>query len=168
MTGAVIGAAAVDTWGHARGTQDLDLLVDFQPDDVRKIKDAIPLVGGVLDMQWERSYPDENRMIRFRVAGIQVDLLRPLLPLSREALARRKRRRCYGAEAWVVSLVDLLLLKLQLGRPRDIDDVVALLVAHPEMLESHTLLGEIKQLHLGREWKEVSDRVRDTLRNPLA
>lgn len=168
LRGAVIGAAAVDSWGHARGTQDFDLLVDFQPEDVHRIKESLSSVGGTLDAQWERSYPAEDRMIRFRVAGIQVDWIRPLLPLSREALARRKRKRCYGAEAWVVSLVDLLLLKLQLGRPRDIDDVVALLVAHHELLESPTLLEEVKQLHLGREWKVVSDRVREALRDPLA
>lgn len=163
----LIGATAVDAWGHARGTHDVDLLADFLPEDLPRIRNAMTAVGGTLDVQWAKENPLEDRMVRFRLRGVQIDLLRPLTPSARKALGRRKRKQCYGVTAWVVSLEDLLLMKLQVGRPRDVDDAVSLVIANPQLMDSQLLLAEIKQLRLGSEWRDLSERVAASLADPL-
>ena len=159
--GALMGATAVDAWGHARATQDIDMLLDFTSEERDMVASAVVAMGGEIDADWARENPREDRMLRFRMEGIQVDVLRPFPPMSRDLLNRRKRRRCYGVDAWVLSLEDLIVLKLQVGRPRDI--VVALLVGHPELLSSEELLARLEFLRLGPEWQDVCKRIVETV-----
>lgn len=151
----VIGAAALAAHGVFRSTQDLDLLVTdpriLDPSlwsgvelpgfevDVRKGIDDDPLSGVVRidedvgdDRDWETPL-------------LCVDIVVIDQPWTRGIVSGEGPLVMVGdLEIESVSLVDLALLKLYAGGPRDRSDLLALLVEYPE-----------------RAWRnEVSDRLK--------
>ncbi len=66
-------------------------------------------------------------------SGMSFDVLATLNPMAGEMLRRRQRRSLGPLEVWCVCVEDLIILKLQAARPRDLDDAVALVAANKDL-----------------------------------
>jgi len=137
----VVGGVAVVLHGHMRMTRDLDLVVDLEPENLRRTLEVLQELEyrprapvGLLDFldpARRRSWIDQKGMRVFslwssRLRATEIDLFAEA-PFDFEAAAARAVHVAVGEESVaVVSLEDLLALKLRAGRPVDLADVEAL------------------------------------------
>ncbi len=156
LTPVMIGGMALDAYTASRATMDIDLLADFPPESLDRIRECVIASGGRLD---DAADQGETRMLRFYVIGIQVDLLRAWEPEMKMLLKRAEERQCLGMALRVPALVDFIMHKLRTGRPRDLDDAIRLLVANRQSADRELLEAEVQRLHLTDEWNVVRDTV---------
>jgi hypothetical protein len=125
---ALIGALAVGAHGHPRATDDVDFVCPAEPKEIQS-----RLKAGGLESSVRRGDVLEGALrscVYGTASGIRFDVLFPPVPIDWEStvllpLNRRSRLR-------VVSLYDLIRLKLRAGGPQDVVDIVHLLRRHPE------------------------------------
>lgn len=130
----LIGGLAVQTHGHVRTTNDADLLPDPDPANLERLAAALralearPLNPGAEDVEvdakmlpratiWQFSTPDGGVDVIHEAPGA-----RSFAELSERAL----HVRLGDIDVPVVSLDDLIHMKLARGRPLDLADVAAL------------------------------------------
>lgn len=124
---ALIGGLAVAAWGAPRATEDIDLLADVRPSP--ELNAALRATG--FEAEWRHGDPDDPvpLLLRLRSAsGPEIDVICATLGWEREILSRSIRIRIPGdLEIPVVSVEDLIVLKLMAGGPGDLADVADLL-----------------------------------------
>lgn len=126
---AVIGGLAVAAWGVPRATEDIDLLADATPTSAN-LDLALRQAG--FEPEWHRGGPDDPvpLLLRLRDAtgGPEVDVVCVTRQWEQELLQRAVTVRVPGGpEVRVVSVEDLIVLKLLAGGPGDLADVADLL-----------------------------------------
>lgn len=137
----VVGGLAVVLHGYLRTTMDLDLVVQLEPENLRKALQALEGLGyqpvapvPLLDFAEPRmreSWIREKNMIVFSLwlpdgPVFKVDLF-VSEPFDFEATYRRAVQVDLGrTTARVVALEDLIALKREAGRPQDLADLQAL------------------------------------------
>jgi len=142
----VVGGVAVVLHGHMRMTRDLDLVVDLDPENLRRVLEVLqgleyrpraPVeLFDFLDPARRQSWIEQEGMRVFslwstRLRTTEVDIFAEP-PFDFEEAAARAARVVVGGETVpVVSLEDLLALKLRAGRRVDLDDIEALRRLHP-------------------------------------
>jgi len=131
----LIGGVAVAAHGHVRGTEDVDLVPDPEPDNLLRLGNA--LVG--LDARrllgdGEPFGPaDHNALAARRNLSLltrngQLDIVQHAtgLPSYQELAERAITIEAFGLTLRVISKSDLIATKRSRGEPRDLDDVSAL------------------------------------------
>jgi hypothetical protein len=123
----LVGGLAVGSHGYIRGTKDVDFVVRAPLDEIRKrlLKHGIAAVVSNGDPM-----EGDFACLRAMVDDVRVDAMPPLVALSWERgievpLSKTRRLR-------VVDLEGLYRLKLKAGGPKDLMDVAALALRHPE------------------------------------
>ena len=131
---AVIGGVAVVLYGYVRFTKDIDLLIDFSKENVKRFgeflkkldfRPGVPI--GIIDMSdsekrryWVRE--KNAKVITFYnpdVPFLQIDVL-----ITRDLADLKKTRRKIGDfEVSVVDYDDLLKMKKETARPTDLIDI---------------------------------------------
>lgn len=141
----LIGGLAVSAWGHVRATEDIDFVSSLEPGELqRRLTDhGIPTElrrGDLLeaDLPW---------VLHGKVGSVSFQILPPLISIAWENATRVTLPG--GGELRIVSLADLIKLKLRAGGPRDLWDVAELLRRYPEMRDD------------AREWASGLDRLRE-------
>ncbi len=130
----LIGGIAVQTHGHVRMTNDADLIPAPDPENLRRLADALnALDARVLNVGHEdeevtaRMLP-RSTIWQFSTREGGIDVMhevpggRAFPELSAEAL----RIKLGEIEVPVVGIDDLIRMKLARGRPQDLQDVAAL------------------------------------------
>ena len=126
---AVSGAVAMATYGVVRATKDLDILV-VAP-QVR-----LPEVFAIVrergfhgeDAEMLRGLR-ENGYAELTAGPVRVEILGPVLPYHRTLPDRAVPVEISGTRVPIVSLEDLVVLKMLWRRPKDIPDIHSLLAA---------------------------------------
>ncbi|MCU0345627.1 MAG: nucleotidyltransferase [Saprospiraceae bacterium] len=123
----LIGGFAVNAYGHARNTGDLDLWVNDTPDNrqaLGKACAAAGIAGGELlaDMQWAPGWTG------FHLPnGFKVEIMGHLKSFTKAdfpaCFAKAKKISFDGVEVPLIHLADLLKEKAATGRPKDLEDV---------------------------------------------
>ena len=140
----VVGGLAVVAHSYTRFTADVDLALSFAEDNLARAVAALEALGfqprvpvafsTLLDAEQRRHWTSERAMVAFSVWSpayplTEVDIhLAPPLP-DFDALDERAvtRRLGGGLPIRVIGRADLIALKRAAGRPKDLDDVRALL-----------------------------------------
>jgi hypothetical protein len=137
----VVGGVAVVLHGHLRTTGDLDLVVELSPDNLGRALGALEQSGfrprppvplrSFADPEARRSWIETKNLQVFSLwhpdlAGFEVDLFVEEPFDFDEAWGRRVEVDLARTTAPVVSLQDLLDLKMAAGRARDLEDVAVL------------------------------------------
>ena len=137
----VVGGVAVVFHGHLRTTGDLDLVVDLSPDNLARALDALERSGfqprppvplkSFADPETRRSWIETKNLQVFslwhpELPGFEVDLFVEEPFDFDHAWTRRVEVELAGTTATVVGLEDLLALKREAGRARDLEDVAVL------------------------------------------
>ncbi len=128
----IIGGQAVLLYGEPRLTKDIDITIGV---DVTRLPDVLALVRA-LNL---RTLADPDTFTKQTMvlpclepeSGIRVDLIFSFTPYEQQALARAHSVRIGGADVRFVSLEDLVVHKIIAGRPRDLDDIEAVLRKNP-------------------------------------
>jgi hypothetical protein len=144
---AVVGGLAVGVWALPRATRDVDLYAEL-PDDargavVRELRRRgfdVP----AMDAELQQFGVFRSKLIEERVF---LDVFDAVGPLGEAILSRRRQVTTEGHDIWFASAEDLALLKVFSDRPRDHDDLVALLSVPGSSLD----LGYVEK------WVEVLD-----------
>lgn len=121
----VIGGFALILHGYARGTMDLDLLIDPSPVNVRKVKAALSLLADNAAAQVDDT--DVERYVVVRVADeVVVDLMAKAAGVGFEEIVKGAlSREIEGVAIPFASASDLIRTK-DTVRPKDKSDVLFL------------------------------------------
>lgn len=128
---AVIGAVARNAWAPPRATTDLDLTISAQPETLAAIETALRALGytAVRRQQAEPTDPLPDILI-FRGEEAdprQVDLLVAKTAFEEQVIARAECVAIGPCDVPVSSPEDLVVYKLLADRPRDREDIRAVL-----------------------------------------
>jgi predicted nucleotidyltransferase len=123
----LIGGLAVSMWGVARATLDVDLSVWVESSDLEHRVAQLcarldPLPANPLEfVARTRTLPVNTSQ------GVRADIIFAVLPFEREAIARAQPKETGGRKVPVVSIEDLVLMKLISEREKDQEDAHQLL-----------------------------------------
>lgn len=152
----LIGALALGAWGQVRATQDIDVLILFEDDELIKLEDQLHPLGFTRDTEWSEANPLlREQMVRFRHAAYPLDLLSARDAHDREVLHRRREISLGEFSVWVCSPEDLILLKLKIGRPRDFEDAMSVVQLQGANLDMDYVWGWADRLGLHGELQYV-------------
>jgi hypothetical protein len=121
----VVGGFAIILHGYARGTMDLDLLIDPSPPNVRKVKTALSVLPD--NAAAEVDDTDVERYVVVRVADeVVVDLMAKAAGVTFAEVAKGAvTREIDGVAVPIASVPDLIRTK-DTVRPKDKNDVLFL------------------------------------------
>jgi hypothetical protein len=138
---ALIGGLAVVLRARARLTRDVDFLVSVP---AGRLDDLLSCAGRA-GLSWDEAEVRKfspGGLLRFRSPpdaqaglGVSIDVLFADDAFSACVLRRATRVSVGEASIPVATVEDLVLMKLDANRPRDLDDVLALVDAHRDTLD---------------------------------
>jgi predicted nucleotidyltransferase len=138
----VVGGVAVVLQGYLRTTADLDLVVDLEPRNLAVAVAVLERLGfhprppvalrAFADADERTRWIDEENLQVFslwhpEMPGFEVDLFVKMPFVFDEAFARASVARLGNSDVTVASIDDLIAMKQEAGRPRDLEDIHALL-----------------------------------------
>ena len=136
----LIGGLALNAWGVVRGTKDVDIAADPDPDNLNTVAKVVADLNGFVQR------PDAMAGSAFSIAGLlaqgervlietqlgPLDVVQGLdgVPPYAELRARAIEVELADISLWVCSLEDLRAMKRAAGRTRDLADLEDLAAAH--------------------------------------
>lgn len=145
----ITGGLAANYYGCPRATYDLDLVVEL---DAASAKRLIELASRARFRLHEGEVlmltKVGNRFVMESFEKYRVDFWLVKTAFDREIFKRRRHARIFGMLVWVSTPEDLILQKLRSARPRDLEDVQAILVRHSGKLDESYLRQKAAELDL--------------------
>jgi Nucleotidyl transferase AbiEii toxin, Type IV TA system len=123
----VVGGHALAFHGHPRFTKDLDVFVDFSPENAQRILEALQDFGfGSVGLTAE-DFSSPGRIVQLGVAPNRIDLMTAIDGVSfEEAWAGRVAGHFGKQPVAYIGRTEFLRNKRAAGRPQDIADIAAL------------------------------------------
>jgi hypothetical protein len=127
---AIMGGIAVRVYGIPRATFDVDFTTAIARENLPELFRRVQALGYTVPEPYWSGWLDQvggmplakfSLYIAERI--IDIDIFLAESHFQRTVLARRKRTKLNGVNAWLVSPEDLILFELLASRPRDIADV---------------------------------------------
>ena len=125
----VFGGQAVLVYGEPRLTRDIDVTLGVDPGELARVLDAVESLGLRVLTDNAAEFVRETLVLPAidPETGIRVDFVFSLSQFERAAIERSGPIDVEGIGVQFVSLEDLIVMKLVAGRPRDLEDVAAIL-----------------------------------------
>ncbi len=150
----LFGAQAALLHGAARLTADVDVTVDAGAHAAADLIAALQSAGFTLRVAEAEEFIARTRVIPLvhTPSGIPVDVTLAGTGLEELFLQRAQVRDIEGVSIRVASAEDLVVMKVLAGRGKDLDDIRAIISAHPTDLDLALIRNTLKQLEqaLGR------------------
>jgi hypothetical protein len=156
------GSFASAFYGTARSTQDIDFVIQANPEQLRTF------IGGLaageyyadLDSALEAEQQQSMFNVIDQVTGWKIDFVMPKQRrYSQEEFRRRQRVTLHGVPLFMTTAEDTIISKLEWARlgqsQRQIADVVAILQVRWNELDHSYLDKWITELSLKMEWNEA-------------
>jgi hypothetical protein len=156
------GSFASAHYGAPRSTQDIDLVIEATPAQLRAFIDSLSSNGYYADLH--AALEAHKRQSMFNVidltTGWKIDLIiRKSRAYSREEFGRRQRFSLNGVPLFVASAEDAIISKLEWARlaqsRRQIEDVAAVLRVRWDGLDHSYLEKWIAELGMEKEWSDA-------------
>jgi hypothetical protein len=156
------GSFASAHHGSPRSTQDIDLVIEADPAQVRRFIQNLPADEYYADL--DAALEAHQRQSLFNVidlaTGWKIDLIiRKSRAFSQEEFRRRQRINLRGLPLFVASAEDTVIAKLEWSKlaqsQRQIEDVAAILRIRSESLDRSYLEKWIGELGLEKEWDDA-------------
>jgi len=154
----VVGALAAGCHGLPRPTRDVDVMVVANPGEMRRLTELV-LAAGFEKVKSARQPALEEKLVVESGEGYRVNISQTKTEHDVEAVKRSKKISVFGVDIWVVSPENLILQKLVLGRPGDINDAVAVLIRQKRKLDVEYLNGWASNLKVSDELRELMEKV---------
>lgn len=121
----VVGARALQLWGSARATRDIDILIEPTEENARRVLDALATTGYGFAKEWAAAEV-ARKLVTIIGDSPRVDILTLAWSVRyRDAIRTAERFEVEGVEIPTASLDDLMASK-RTGRPQDVADLVVL------------------------------------------
>jgi hypothetical protein len=156
------GSFASAYYGAPRSTQDVDIVIEATPEELRFFVESLSSNQYYVDL--ETALEADRRQSMFNVidlaAGWKIDLIiRKSRSFSREEFGRRQLISLQGAPIFIATVEDVVIAKLEwskLGHSRrQIEDVAAILRARSDSLDHSYLEKWIDELELRQQWGDA-------------
>jgi len=122
----IIGATAFPVHGYARATLDIDLFIRPEPENARRTLKALKEFGYDVTDLTEDDLLSKKVLIRQYL--VETDIHPFVQGVTFDQVRRHRFPGTYGNEkVWYASLEDLIAMKRAAGRPKDLEDLKALL-----------------------------------------
>lgn len=164
---AVIGGIAVIAYGHARLTADIDCAVAAPLEELTQVFDAFVAAGFEPREEDALAFAQESLvlLLRHRDTGVAIDVSLAQLGFELAALKAAVPQKYGRVTIRVPRVTDLLIYKLVASRPKDLQDVEALLALGYEVDAariSSTLAAFDEVLDTDRrgEWLRLTEKKR--------
>jgi hypothetical protein len=129
-----VGGMAVSLLGQPRATQDIDVVVwlgERPLDSFVRAGEGRGFVGRIADVV---EFATRSRVILLRHgSGVGVDVSCGALPFEREMIERARAVEVGGVRVKVPTPEDLIIMKAVAQRPKDLNDIEALLRVHKSL-----------------------------------
>lgn len=132
----LFGAQAALLYGVARFTADVDVTVHLRDEDPKALVEALSAAGFQMRVSGE-DFIERTRVLPalHTATGIPVDIVIAGPGIEELFLERAEAHDLEGVRVPVARAEDILVMKILADRPKDIEDVVAILAAHPNDLD---------------------------------
>ena len=158
----IVGGLAANYYGCPRATYDLDLVVKLEEAEAKRLVRLASRAGfRVHEQEVLMLTKAGNRFVMESPEKYRVDFWPAKTELDREMFGRRKRARVFGVQVWISTPEDLILQKLRSARPRDLDDVQAMLIRHSNKLDMGYLEKKVAELDLTEVLREQIKQARE-------
>lgn len=121
----LIGGYAVGYFGYSRATADIDIWIAINPDNARKVAEAIfEFFGFQMEGATSELFLQENKVARMGVPPFRIEVLTSISGVRfEECYAGRVVDILDGVEVNLISLADLKTNKQASGRLKDLNDL---------------------------------------------
>lgn len=150
---AVIGGLAVSARGRVRVTEDVDVVVACDWDDATALLERVRTQDRTASAFQEASNESETILAQglllplvHRRSKVPVDIAIGLSEFERSVVARGEVADVAGLSLPVVSLGDLLIMKVVAGRARDVEDAESLVSAAATVIDWEYCLSIAEQI----------------------
>ncbi len=135
VSGVIIGGVAASILGRPRLTQDVDALVLLDEEQWGEFLAAGKPFGFLPRRADALGFAQESRvlLLRHQRSGIDADIVFGSLPFEKEAIAQASWVELGGIHLPLPLPEDLIIMKAVAHRPRDREDIAAILTAHPKL-----------------------------------
>lgn len=151
--------------GEPRLTKDIDVTLGVDVDALPRVL-AVIASAGLHPLVDPEPFVAETMVLPCEdpESGIRVDLIFSFSPFERAALERTIETRIGTSVVRFASAEDLVVLKVTAGRPRDLDDVAAILAKNPKLDRAYVrrwvaVLEEAVERPLGAALEQLFARV---------
>lgn len=132
---AIGGAIAYGLHAPPRATNDVDLNVFVELDELDRVFEAFERAGALVDRTGARATAQARGEFAMRVDGMRVDVFVPSIPLSASAASRVRAAVLLGRPIQVLSAEDLTAFKMLFFRAKDLVDVERLVAFQASRLD---------------------------------
>jgi predicted nucleotidyltransferase len=161
----LIGGLAVSQLSRPRLTADIDVLTYLDHDSrIPKLIESTTSAGFSLRIQEAEAFARQNRVLLLihDQTRIPVDLSLGILPFEREVIERSSRVSAGHLQLPLPSVEDLIILKAVAHRAVDLQDIAALVEAHPN-LDRTRIEQVVDEFAEALEMPEILEDVRSIL-----
>jgi len=143
----LFGAQAALLYGVARFTADVDVTVQLRGADPKELVRALSAAGFSLRVEGD-AFVEQTRVLPalHTATGIPVDLVLAGPGIEELFLERAEVHDLEGVRVPVARAEDIVVMKILAERPKDIEDVIAILAAHPGDLDLELVRSTLRLL----------------------
>ncbi len=131
----IIGGQAVLLYGSPRLTKDIDITLGVSVDRLTDMEEICRSEGLKILPENHKVFVQDTHVlpVKDESTGIRIDLIFSFTPYEEQAINRAKRVRLGKGEAQFASVEDVIIHKIFSGRPRDMEDVINIMVKNPDI-----------------------------------
>jgi hypothetical protein len=162
ITYMLTGSFASAYYGALRSTQDIDLIIEATPVQLRAFVQGLPSTEYYVDLDAALKAHDRQSLFNLidLATGWKIDLItRKFRAFSQEEFGRRRPVKLLGLSVFVASAEDVVISKLEWSKlaqsQRQIEDVAAILRMRWEALDMSYLEKWIRELGLEEAWSDA-------------
>lgn len=168
----LFGAQAALIHGVARFTADIDVTVQPGGKDTKSLVEALVANGFQVRVEGD-DFVEQTRVlpVLHTATDIPVDIVLGGPGIEELFLERAEHRDLEGVQVPVARAEDIVVMKVLAQRPKDIEDVVAIVAAHPDNLDLGFVRSTLALLEeaLGQsDLIPVLERAIERARKPIA
>lgn len=128
----LVGGYAVNAYGYARPTGDLDIWIAISPTNAAKAVEVLRAFGFASAQPTDALLMDRGKIIRMGVPPVRIEVLNTLSGVEFAACAGSAVEKDFdGLKVPLISLQDLIANKRAAGRHKDLNDVQQLTARDP-------------------------------------
>jgi hypothetical protein len=130
------GALAYGQYGVPRATNDVDVNIFVEPEDLAPVLRALATLGIPLDPERSKLEAQNEGMFSGRFGDFRVDVFTPSIDFAWEAGRTRVRQTIEGRDVYFLSAEALAVFKLLFFRTKDLADLERLIAVQGSRLDA--------------------------------
>jgi hypothetical protein len=140
------GALAYGQYGIPRATNDVDVNVFVDAEELARVFHVLHTLGIDFEDGWAREKAVDEGLFVVRLGSYRVDVFTPSIAFSWEAARTRVRHHFDGVDVWFLSAEALCVFKLLFFRGKDVVDLERLIAVQGQALDVEYIRARIVEM----------------------